>query len=1099
MRSLNGALDVRVISKGLIGVIVLLPVLVNAQCLEPAYVRIFGSAEIDAGHAIDVTDAGIYALGVTTWQGAGSRDLLLVHTGMDFQPLWSVTIGTAIDENGSNALVKVLNDGSIAFAAFTFGSGTRDMVMGRLSSSGELLWSLVRWSSADDTPRDLIQLANGDLLLCGTVTSLGFGGSDAFLVRMSLEGEVLWARNYGGGANDHFYSLKELPGGTILCAGNNASWTASPAGWVVRTNPDGMIMAQTLLDGSGVDTFMGADAAADGSIYLNMRSQTYDDGGDMLMVKMDQDLNLQWQWRVVSDQSIDWGTEVHCTPVGILFSGNTEVDGTNAMLNIMLNASGIITGSSYLNFAGADSFELVSRITDWHNGVYHGIFTSNSFGSNSNLGLVRFDGCGPMDCTVDALPVLLSASLVSGSLSAETADFAGFVPWNPVVEPVDIGGFFVAEPCGTFCHTEVGPGTMLLCQGEPGLLEAAVTSDSEVIQATWQLEDGTSLSGLSAEVTFADTGVFEVLFSVETLNPLCDLQDVFTVAVEPASICSDNCITTLDLAIPTFCAGESDTLLATVTVGGAAVPVSWQFADGTVLTGNEVVTSFDQSGILEVVLVAEAANPACNTSEPYLIVVQEEGACVPVCSLSVEVPDLILCEGVTDTLTAVVVADPAVENITWTLPGGIVYEGNDAEVLVAGAGTMPLLLEVSTADPACAFAGVFDLVVIECGPACDLSLVLLMAESACVGEEVTASVTAVGNSPVETIEWALGEGTVLTGYEAVFAFAEAGTVAVAVSALSEWPGCSADTVASVEVLGLPLLLEAEDVVLCTGEAYIPEPGHGLFNLDGLPADGTVTGQYLLQVENLCGVSRDTIFIAVSNTQWPALQSSYSLCTGDTVFLPEPSGQWTYAVNGVAFSGAAALSEPGTYTVTITDVFGCSLQQPVSVTPQANESPGSRLFCLETWPELLDELSLNYPGAVWLDDAMNEPGWSGAAGTYLLQALAPCPDVPVPVALVADPACSCETWIPNSFTPDNDGINDVWLPVWAAPPFEYDLFIADRWGREVFSSRDPVEEWLGNTAGGAHYVQPGVYVYRLQYRCSPGGVPRLLTGHVTVVR
>jgi gliding motility-associated-like protein len=62
------------------------------------------------------------------------------------------------------------------------------------------------------------------------------------------------------------------------------------------------------------------------------------------------------------------------------------------------------------------------------------------------------------------------------------------------------------------------------------------------------------------------------------------------------------------------------------------------------------------------------------------------------------------------------------------------------------------------------------------------------------------------------------------------------------------------------------------------------------------------------------------------------------------------------------------------------------------------------------------------------------------------------------------------FIPNAFTPDNDGRNDVFLPnVNYIDPSKYELLIYDRMGNLVFSTNDPQLGWDGGDLPGAVYA------------------------------
>ena len=90
------------------------------------------------------------------------------------------------------------------------------------------------------------------------------------------------------------------------------------------------------------------------------------------------------------------------------------------------------------------------------------------------------------------------------------------------------------------------------------------------------------------------------------------------------------------------------------------------------------------------------------------------------------------------------------------------------------------------------------------------------------------------------------------------------------------------------------------------------------------------------------------------------------------------------------------------------------------------------------------------------------------------------------------------YAPTAFTPDGDGLNDVWLPV-VRGVSEYALRITNRWGQLVFETTDPDEPWLGQMGSeGQHYVPNGMYLYRATYT-DQIGYPRMAEGHLHVAR
>jgi gliding motility-associated-like protein len=90
------------------------------------------------------------------------------------------------------------------------------------------------------------------------------------------------------------------------------------------------------------------------------------------------------------------------------------------------------------------------------------------------------------------------------------------------------------------------------------------------------------------------------------------------------------------------------------------------------------------------------------------------------------------------------------------------------------------------------------------------------------------------------------------------------------------------------------------------------------------------------------------------------------------------------------------------------------------------------------------------------------------------------------------------YVPNAFTPNGDGINDVFFPIGNVIELSsYELQIFDRWGQLLFESRDPGIGWDGNASGQA--MPDGVYVYRAYVVDAIEGARNELFGHVTLIR
>jgi gliding motility-associated-like protein len=96
-------------------------------------------------------------------------------------------------------------------------------------------------------------------------------------------------------------------------------------------------------------------------------------------------------------------------------------------------------------------------------------------------------------------------------------------------------------------------------------------------------------------------------------------------------------------------------------------------------------------------------------------------------------------------------------------------------------------------------------------------------------------------------------------------------------------------------------------------------------------------------------------------------------------------------------------------------------------------------------------------------------------------------------------------MPNAFTPNADGNNDFFRPVTQPEKIRsFTMYIYDRWGRQIYATKDLGAGWNGTIDGRFGFAQRdnvapmGVYTYIINYG-NLSGETRRKTGVVTLVR
>lgn len=284
-------------------------------------------------------------------------------------------------------------------------------------------------------------------------------------------------------------------------------------------------------------------------------------------------------------------------------------------------------------------------------------------------------------------------------------------------------------------------------------------------------------------------------------------------------------------------------------------------------------------------------------------------------------------------------------------------------------------------------------------------------------------------------------------------------------------------------------------------------------------DGNSTFYLQLTDENGCTI-RDSVNID-SRAISVLLSPTAAICVSDTVDLevvnltntPLTSFQWQPLEAVVAGQGTSMVSvnpsETQAITVGLENDFGCSLdtfvlvtvfqfQPPLSVSPEQDTlRPGESVQLMATvdptytysWTPAETLSATNIPDPVasptettlYTLTIMDGNGCSNEADVLLFFFDSPC--------------VAPYIFVPNAFSPNGDDLNDV-LFVEGNVIDEFYFTIYDRWGEQVFESRNQAEGWDGTYRGRA--LSPDVYGYYLEVSCF-GGEEYRARGNITLLR
>ncbi|MBK7296789.1 MAG: gliding motility-associated C-terminal domain-containing protein [Flavobacteriales bacterium] len=349
-------------------------------------------------------------------------------------------------------------------------------------------------------------------------------------------------------------------------------------------------------------------------------------------------------------------------------------------------------------------------------------------------------------------------------------------------------------------------------------------------------------------------------------------------------------------------------------------------------------------------------------------------------------------------------------------------------------------------------------------------------------------------------------------------------------------GATDDTIADP----IPTLQALNDTVICgpvasidllansygTASSFIWSSDPDLMNmLNATTSDSTATispaieGTYYIQASssNSCTVL-DSISVSIPNARIALLGDSL-LCASDTAHLlvsgaaSNASFSWEPFSDIISGQGTANVSvAPTDNAVYGVDVFtpsGCNWSSTIavnvspingnSVSASASETTVLAGSTVELYATPSNGVTYSWTPSTGLDDPFTSSPTAlvNTTTTYTVTVSdGICTrDASVTIKVLELVCDEPDIFVPNTFTPNGDGINDT-LYVRGIPIDHLEFMVFDRWGEKVFATTDKTVGWDGTFNGKP--ADPAVFVYHLTAFCKDG--QRYFTkGNVSVVR
>lgn len=255
-----------------------------------------------------------------------------------------------------------------------------------------------------------------------------------------------------------------------------------------------------------------------------------------------------------------------------------------------------------------------------------------------------------------------------------------------------------------------------------------------------------------------------------------------------------------------------------------------------------------------------------------------------------------------------------------------------------------------------------------------------------------------------------------------------------------------------------------------------------------------SGQYWLTVTQQGCSNTDTIRVSYKPSPAVYLGQDSVLCNGFTKQLNAFNNNATYRWQDGSNNASYLVTATGLYSVVV-NINGCMAGDSVNITYKSKP-----FVSLVTDTAICrgQELLLKVVAAagdhyVWQDGSSNSSLLVKEPGTYLLTATNECGITTSPVNVTPG---TCELYMPAAFTPDNNGINDLFRVKNVFAVKEFSFIIYNRFGEVIFESNNIYTGWDGSYRGTPQNA--GTYVWMISFK-DADNIKKFAKGTVLLIR
>ena len=279
----------------------------------------YGSGGTDLGTSGQQTiDGGYIFCGTTSGFSAPGNKMYLLKTDLNGNLQWS-----KVFLNGSAFSVLQTDDGGYIMT----GTANGELAVIRTDFAGDTLWTKLIGGSGNDVGSCISKTQDNGFVIVGNTNSFGLGNIDMILVKIDSNGNTLFTKTYGGANDDKAASVQQtIDGGYVVSGLTNSYGTGQSDIFLLKTDSIGNVVWSKTFGGINNDEASSVQQTTDGGFAIaGFANYTISStSGHMVLVKCDSTGSLDWQHAYGKSSYNDWGYAAQqTTDGGYIVTGTT--------------------------------------------------------------------------------------------------------------------------------------------------------------------------------------------------------------------------------------------------------------------------------------------------------------------------------------------------------------------------------------------------------------------------------------------------------------------------------------------------------------------------------------------------------------------------------------------------------------------------------------------------------------------------------------------------------------------------------------------------------------------------------------------------------